>query len=225
MFKIFIQILLFFFPWKIRRVFLCMIFGFKLHKSSKIGFSIILADKLYMYEDSKIGNFIFCKRINRLVLKKNSSLGNFNLITGFGNFKNSKVYFGHLKSRRCELVLGNHTRCTSRHFFDCNGGINIGDFTTIAGSGTQFLTHSIDLYNNRQDIEDIKIGDYCFIGTNSIILKGSKLPDYCVLGASSLLNKKFEKILHLYAGNPAKPVKNYDKFDLKYFNRTDGFVE
>ena len=49
---------------------------------------------------------------------------------------------------------------TKYHHFDCTSNIHIGKFTTIAGYHSQFLTHSIDLYENRQDSNSILIGDY-----------------------------------------------------------------
>ena len=69
----------------------------------------------------------------------------------------------------------------------------------------------------------IRIGDYCFVGTNSVILGGSNLPDYSVLGAKSLLNKKCEVPYSLYAGVPALTIKDLDK-NAKYFQRIDGFI-
>src|SRR3712207_7972137 len=47
-------------------------------------------------------------------------------------------------------------------------------YTTLFRS--QFLTHSIDLLENVQRSRPIKIGKFCFVGTNSVILGGSVLP-------------------------------------------------
>ena len=69
----------------------------------------------------------------------------------------------------------------------------------------------------------VLIGDYCFVGTGSIVLSGSVLPSYSVLGAGSVLNKAYEETHMLYAGNPARPVKKLDA-ELKYFVRSIGFV-
>lgn len=49
-FKILIQCFLFIFPWVIRRPILNWIFCFKIHKKAKVGFSIIIPDKLIMEE-------------------------------------------------------------------------------------------------------------------------------------------------------------------------------
>jgi carbonic anhydrase/acetyltransferase-like protein (isoleucine patch superfamily) len=69
----------------------------------------------------------------------------------------------------------------------------------------------------------VRIGDYCFVGTNSVLLGGGALPDFCVLGAKSLLNKAFTETYQLYGGVPAQPIQKLSP-DCKYFLRTEGFV-
>jgi acetyltransferase-like isoleucine patch superfamily enzyme len=112
---------------------------------------------------------------------------------------------------------------TKHHHIDCTSPVTIGKFTTIAGYYSQLLTHSIDIFESRQDSHPISIGDYCFVSTNVVILGGAQLPDYSVLGAKSLLNKKHNQPYALYAGQPAVFVKTIDK-EAKYFTRTEPFV-
>lgn len=52
----------------------------------------------------------------------------------------------------------------------------------------------------------VKIGDSCFIGTNSIILKGSILGRNCVVGAGSVVCGVFPDGV-IIAGNPAKIIR------------------
>ena len=115
---------------------------------------------------------------------------------------------------------------TSRHFIDVNGGVYIGKFTTVAGLRTQILTHSIDILENRQDAKPVKIGDYCFIGTNCILIKGATIPDYSIIGAHSLVNKNLKDEYSLYGGVPARKIKSFkdEKKQPKYFSRENGFV-
>lgn len=53
---------------------------------------------------------------------------------------------------------------------------------------------------------DIHIGKNCFLGCNSIILKGTVLGDGCVVGAGAVVSGKFEDNC-VIAGNPAKVIK------------------
>ena len=93
----------------------------------------------------------------------------------------------------------------------------------VGGYASQFLTHSVDIRESRQDCHPISIGDYCFIGTGVKILGGSVLPARSVLGAGAVLNKRYEKEWTVYAGVPARPVKEIDE-TAKYFHRESGFI-
>jgi acetyltransferase-like isoleucine patch superfamily enzyme len=52
----------------------------------------------------------------------------------------------------------------------------------------------------------IIIGDGCFIGSNSIILKGTNLGKNCVVGAGSVVYGSFPDNV-IIAGNPAMIIK------------------
>jgi acetyltransferase-like isoleucine patch superfamily enzyme len=53
----------------------------------------------------------------------------------------------------------------------------------------------------------VSFGEHVWIGIRCIILKGAKIPDHCIIGAGSLVSKPLEKENCIYAGNPAKIVK------------------
>jgi serine acetyltransferase len=217
-FLLFVSLLL---PWDLRRRFLETQFGYELHPTSRIGFAWILPRKLIMEENTSIGDLTLCKNISLLHLKAHSSIGRGNWITGFPT--GPSRHFAEETDRQPQLIVGEHSAITHRHLIDCTNSVSIGKFTTFAGFQSQILTHSIDLEKNRQSSAPVRIGDYCFVGTNSVLLGGSALPDYCVLGAKSLLNKSFTEPHQLYGGVPAKPLQALSP-DLAYFRRTEGFV-
>ena len=174
-----------------------------------------------MEEGSHIGHLTVCKNIDLLHLKAHSSIGRGNWITGFP--LGPSPHFAEEVDRRPQLIVGEHSAITHRHLLDCTNAVEIGRFTTFAGFQSQILTHSIDIENNRQASAPVRIGDYCFVGTNSVLLGGSVLPDYCVLGAKSLLNKALTETYQLYGGVPAQPIKKLSP-ESKYFTRSEGFV-
>jgi acetyltransferase-like isoleucine patch superfamily enzyme len=174
-----------------------------------------------MEEGSRIGHLTFCKNIDLLHLGAHAIIGQLNWITGFPS--GASRHFAHLPDRRPELIVEGHAAITSRHLIDCTARIRIGAFATIGGFRSQLLTHSIDFAAGRQTAEPIDIGEYCFTGTNSVVLGGSSLPHHSILGAQSLLNKKWDEAYRLYAGVPAKPLKELSS-EMKYFTRTEGFV-
>ncbi|GAA4816980.1 hypothetical protein GCM10023330_27060 [Litoribaculum gwangyangense] len=171
---------------------------------------------------TNIGHFTVAVNLDYIQMDANATIGRTNWITGFPTHTDS-AHFKHQPNRKAELCLGESSAITKNHHLDCTNSIKIGKFTTIAGYNTQFLTHSINVLENRQDSAPITIGDYTFVGTNSVILNGAVLPSYSVLGAKSLLNKKFNTEWRLYGGVPAKEISDIPK-TAKYFSRKDGFV-
>jgi acetyltransferase-like isoleucine patch superfamily enzyme len=208
-------------PWEFRRKFLEQQFGYSIHPSSYIGLAWIFPQRLVMEENARIGHFTVAKGLDLLHVGAHAVIGQLNWITGFPT--GHARHFAHQPERRPELIVEQHAGISSRHFIDCTARIRIGAYTTVAGFRSQLITHSIDLAAARQSAEPIEIGEYCFLGTDSVVLGGSSLPHHSVLGAKSLLNKKWEMPFHLYAGVPAKPVKELPQ-DLGYFQRKEGFV-
>jgi acetyltransferase-like isoleucine patch superfamily enzyme len=219
--KTLLMLLSIFLPAAMRRSVLEKQFGYQIHPSCRLGLCWLAPTKLIMEEGSQIGHLTVCKSIDLLHLKAHSSIGRGNWITGFPLGPSS--HFAEETGRRPELVVGEHAHITHRHLIDCTNSVTIGRFTTMAGFQSQILTHSIDLERNRQTSTPVRIGEYCFVGTNSVLLPGSALPDYSVLGAKSLLNEAFTDPYHLYGGVPARPIKKLEP-TYAYFQRTQGFV-
>ena len=208
-------------PWKLRRSFLENQFGYSIHPSSRIGFAWIFPRRLVMEEGSRIGHLTLCKNIDLLHLGAHAIVGQLNWITGFPS--GPSRHFAHQPERQPELIVERHAGISSRHLIDCTARVRIGAFATIGGFRSQLLTHSIDFNAGRQTADPIEIGEYSFTGTNSVVLGGSVLPHHSVLGAQSLLNKKWDEPYRLYAGVPAKPVKELSP-EMEYFRRSEGFV-
>jgi acetyltransferase-like isoleucine patch superfamily enzyme len=218
----FLKILTCLLPWFLRRRALQSWFGFTIHPTARIGLSWIFPDRLIMEENTSIDHFTVAINLGRIEMKKKSIIGRGNWITGFPLNKKSP-HFQHQTDRHPELIMEESSAITKNHHLDCTDRIIIGRFSTIAGYSSQFLTHSIDLVNNRQDSAPISIGEYAFVGTNVVVLGGSLLPSRSVLGAKSLLNKSYSQEWTLYGGVPAKALADIPR-DAKYFLRNDGFV-
>jgi len=61
----------------------------------------------------------------------------------------------------------------------------------------------------------VVIGDNCFIGMNSIILKGTKIGNNCIVGAGSVLTGKEYPDNSVIVGNPAKVICTIDDYHEK----------
>ena len=208
-------------PWGVRRSILEKQFGYEIHPSAKVGFAWIFPKRLVMEQGSRIDHLTVCKNIDLLHLKERASIGRGNWITGFP--PGPSQHFAHQPDRQPQLILGEQSAITHRHLIDCTSSVTIGKFTTVAGFQSQIITHWIDIEQSRQASAPIGIGNYCFVGTNSVLIGGAVLPDFCVLGAKSLLNKAFIETYQLYGGVPARAIQPLSP-DCKYFHRTEGFV-
>jgi carbonic anhydrase/acetyltransferase-like protein (isoleucine patch superfamily) len=216
-----LRILLVILPWRLRRLLLILFFKYELDSTSRIGFAWAFPNRLVMGPYSQIGHLTVCKGLDLLQLGEHASIGRLNWITGFPS--DGTRHFVELSGRTPELRVGDHAAITHRHLIDCTDSIVIGEFSTVAGFRSQFLSHSVNLESARQDTGRISVGRYCFVGTDCVVLGGSVLPDFSVLGAKSLLNKSFEDAYRLYAGVPASAVKELPR-TAAYFTRETGFV-
>ena len=113
------------------------------------------------------------------------------------------------------------------------GRIDIGDYTQISANvGLISSNHYIE-DTRKHHIEFIKIGKYCWIGMNSIILPGVILGDHTVVGAGSVVTKSFPNGYCVIAGNPAKLIKNIsiescikfkNEFEYNGYIKTKNFI-
>ena len=118
------------------------------------------------------------------------------------------------------IHIGNHVGLSGATIY-ARRGIEIGDYTDVGGN-VKILDndfHPID-YKTRNKLtlqkhggdsdmipsRPIKIGKNCFLGVNSIILKGTEIGNNCVVGAGSVVSGVFPSDC-VIAGNPARIIK------------------
>lgn len=111
------------------------------------------------------------------------------------------------------IKIGNGVGISGSTIYAINS-ITIGK-NTLIGSNCKIvdndfhpLAPSKRLDNRDQDIKNspILIGANCFIGMNSIILKGTTLGNNCIIGAGSVVHGNIPDNA-VVAGNPAKIIK------------------
>lgn len=122
-----------------------------------------------------------------------------------------------------EIVIGNNVGISGATIY-ARKGIYIGDNTCIGGN-CKILDNDFhpleaearnkllaDPKGGDSDIvpaKEISIGKDCFIGCNTLILKGTVLGDRCVVGAGAVVAGKFEAG-SVIAGNPARVIRKID---------------
>ena len=208
------------FPWRIRRWLLIRGLGYQIDPTARIGLAWVLPETLFMGPGSQVAALTVIKSVGHVSLGADATIGRGNWITGYPP---NGASFQSQPDRRSELIMGPSSAVTHRHIIDCTGGVEIGAFTIVAGYRSQFLTHSVNFAECRQQSGSVKIGAYCFVGTNCVLLPGARVPDRSVVGAMSLLNKSFEECGSLLAGVPARRIKALPE-DWAYFRRTQGYI-
>lgn len=116
------------------------------------------------------------------------------------------------------VEIGEHCGISGSTIYSWDS-IKIGNFTRV-GANCKIIDndfHPVELEFRHKGLNEeytrkapIVIGDDCFIGMNSIILKGTILGDNVVVGAGSVVHGTFPDNC-IIAGNPAKIVKLLDE--------------
>jgi len=166
---------------------------------------------------SRIGAFNVFRDLNRVVVGSRATVGSWNWISA------AVPFLSHLGATG-ELVLGEDSAITSRHYIDCSGGVEVGRFSIVAGQRSTILTHGIDFTTARQTSEQVKFGDYSFVSTNCTVLKGATLPSKSILAAGAVLSRAGQDNDRpgLWGGVPARWIKSVDGH---YFERETAYVE
>ena len=121
------------------------------------------------------------------------------------------------RTEDAKINIGNNVGISGATIY-ARKGITIGDNTLIGGN-VKILDndfHPIEVEARNLDIKEkigtrkIKIGRDCFIGANSLILKGVEIGDGSVVGAGSVVTGKFPSNV-IIAGNPARVIKRLER--------------
>lgn len=129
------------------------------------------------------------------------------------------------RSSEAEIVIGDNVGISGATIY-ARKGIYIGDNTAIGGN-CKILDndfHPLDVearlkllnevHGGESDLipaKAIYIGKNCFIGCNSIILKGTIIGDNCIIGAGAVIAGKFESG-SIIVGNPARVIRKVDSY-------------
>ena len=205
--------------------------GHKISYNSKIGFSIILVDKLNLDANTKIGNFNFIK-INKVKIFENSIINHFNFLRG--NFtiklqKDSSINNLNVITRgnifenvySSYLYLGEKSQISSLSNIDMADSVLISKNSILAGKGIQIWSHGF--YHNPHEkrhliVGKIKIGGNVYIAARVVINPGITIKKNINVGINSAITQNLNEP-GLYFSAKNNFIKFiFDKNDYKYFN-------
>lgn len=118
--------------------------------------------------------------------------------------------FGHGR-----VQIGDKVGISSTNII-CTNSISIGDGSLIGFDSTimdsDFHSRSeilgINDPNEKPKSQPVIIGNHCFIGAKSIILRGSIIEDGAIVGAGSVVAGNHIGPNEIWCGNPAKKIKD-----------------
>lgn len=206
-------------------------FGYRIGKRVRIGFSIIDARHCVIEDDVSIGHFNLVVGVEKLTLGDHVRVGHLNVIRGGDEVRIGR-YSDILRLNEINsipdpevvnpvdptLIVGPGTIITTGHKIDFTDRVEIGRRAIIGGRNSSLWTH------NRQRTQPISVGDFAYVGSEIRIAPGGSIPARCVVGIGSVVVGKIDAEGWLIAGVPAKPVKELsaaDKFLVERKTRPD----
>lgn len=233
--KKYLTTLICFLPSKLAIVGLKLI-GHKVDWSSRIGFSIIMTDNLILNKYCKVGHFNFIC-VDKVSFDKKAYIGHFNFIRGpfdvemktTGAIGNRNIITRGARGivyGKSKLLIGELSKITARHTLDLTRSITIGNFSTIAGSGTQIWTHGyVHGPKGKERIRvdgEIYIKDNVYIGSNCVLNAGIVINSAITVGSNSTVSKDLKES-GMYVGQGLRFFKkNIDDVKSK-LNKVTGY--
>jgi maltose O-acetyltransferase len=98
--------------------------------------------------------------------------------------------------------------------------ISIGDNCTLAHN-VVILAHDTSgcvASRTQHRIAPVKLGNNCFIGSNTVVLPGVTIGDNVIVGAGSVVTRNLPSNC-VAAGNPARVLETMDEFGVKQRRR------
>jgi acetyltransferase-like isoleucine patch superfamily enzyme len=126
------------------------------------------------------------------------------------------------------LILESQAAITSRHYFDCAGGVRIEEFAVIGGVRSTILTHYADVHTWGLRAAPIVLERGALTLTNCNVLSGTTVPANSVVAAGATTAKPLTEPGKLYGGVPAKVVADIsharefaDRTEMRLTSRAD----
>jgi len=127
-------------------------------------------------------------------------------VMGFEIGSSSYIFMDAWFDARGGFVIGNNSLINQKVRLDTRGGIVIGNNVSISAD-VQILTADHDIMSRTFEgrTDSVLIGDFVFIGTRAMILKGVSLGKGSVICAGAVVTKNVEDF-SVVAGVPAREI-------------------
>jgi len=105
------------------------------------------------------------------------------------------------------------------YIFACKESpLEFGDYTVLAPNVCiAGYSHEPECIYKHINKGGVKIGSYCWIGANAVVLSGVVLGDHTVVGAGAVVTRSFPDGECIIAGNPAREIRKLDSERVEKF--------
>jgi acetyltransferase-like isoleucine patch superfamily enzyme len=198
------------------------LFGYRIGKRVRIGFSVIDARECEIQDDVSIGHLNLVIQVQRLHLGDHVRIGHLNVIRGGDevrigryaeimrlNVINSIPEPEIVNPADPRFILGAGSVVVAGHKIDFTDRVEIGRRTILGGRNSSLWTH------NRQRTRPVCIGSLSYLGSEIRISPGGVVPSRCIVGIGSVISGGLTDENWIIAGVPAKPIRPLDLEDIE----------
>lgn len=207
-------------PSPIAKVCFRVVFGYKIGKRVKVGFSIVDAREVEIGDDVSIGHFNVFTGIKKLSIGEHSRIGVLNVFRGGEEIEIGRycdiLRLNEINSipepdvvnetdPRC--IIGDGCMIGASHKIDFTDRVEFGKCVILGGRNSSIWTH------NRQRTAPVVVGERTYLGSEIRVAPGAAIAPKCIVGLGSVITGKFSNEYRLVGGVPAKEIKELDEED------------
>ena len=204
-------------PTFLKRPLYRVLFGYRIAKGVRIGFSIIDANECTIGEGVSIGHLNAFVGIRQLSIGEHSRIGALNIFRGGDEIRIGR-YCDILRLNEINSIpepdvvnevdprflMGDGAMIAASHKVDFTDRVELGSRVILGGRNSSLWTH------NRQKTLPVKIGERTYLGSEIRIAPGVEIAANCIVGMGAVVSGKLADEFHLIGGVPAKVIKPLD---------------
>jgi len=201
-------------PSVVKRFIFRFLFNYQMGRNPRIGFSFFDVGHLKVGDDVKIGHFNLFIATKDVEIGSGVDIGHFNLFRGGDRVsvgsRSRIMRFNVINSIPDPICttqptpafeMGEDGFISSGHRLDFTDSIKIGRKCIIAGRNSSFWTH------NRLVTKPIRLGSFCYIGSEVRCAPGTVIPNRSIVAMGSVVTDAFSEEGTMIGGVPAKVIK------------------
>ncbi len=193
------------------------IFGYKIGRRARIGFSIIDSGECEIGDDVSIGHLNIFTGVGKLSIGEHSRIGALNIFRGGAEIRIGR-YCDILRLNEINSIpepdvvndidprflMGDGSMIGASHKIDFTDRVEFGKCVILGGRNSSIWTH------NRQMTKPVMVGERTYLGSEIRIAPGSEIASRCIIGMGAVISGRFESEYKLIGGVPAKEIKDLD---------------